>query len=76
MSNFKETNQKIEAAVVGGYQKIEEGVVSGYQKIEAGAVSGYKKIEDKFIETFLTKDGESIEEARKRITGENEEKQA
>ena len=65
MSNFKETNQKIEAAVVGGYQKI-----------EVGAVSGYKKIEDKFIETFLTKDGESIVEARKRITGENEEKQA
>ena len=28
MSQFKETNKKIEEAVVGSYQKIEDGVVS------------------------------------------------
>jgi len=67
MSNFKETNKKIEHAVVSGYQKIEDGVVSGYQKIEKGVVSGYQKIEDKFIDTFLAKEGESTEQARARI---------
>ena len=39
-------------------------------------VSGFKKIEDKFIDTFLAEAGETTEEARKRITGESEEKQA
>ena len=67
MSKFKEINQKIENAVVSGYQKIEEGVVEGYQKIEDGVVSGYKKIEDRFIDAFLTRDGETTEEARARL---------
>ena len=73
MSAFKEVNQKIEDAVVGGYKKIEDGVVSGYQKIEDGVVSGYKKIEDKFIDAFLMKDGESVEQARERMMGEQKE---
>lgn len=69
MSKFKEVNQKIEDAVVGGYKKVEEGVVGGYKKIEDGVVSGYKKVEDHFIDTFLAKDGETTEEARERLTG-------
>ena len=72
MSDIKEFNKKVEDAVVGGYRKIEDGVVSGYQKIENGVVSGYKKIEDKFISTFLTEEGESIEEARARLTGKED----
>lgn len=69
MSIIKETNKKIENAVVDGYKKIEGGVVSGYKKIEDGVVSGYKKVEDKFIDAFLAEDGESTDEARIRITG-------
>ena len=72
MSAIKETNKKIETAVVEGYKKIEDGVVSGYKKIEDGVVSGYKKIEDKFIDTFLAQDGESLEDARNRITGKSQ----
>lgn len=72
MSKFKEVNQKIEEAVVGGYQKIEDGVVSGYKKIEDGVVSGYRKIEDKFIDAFLAEEGESTEEARARLTGKED----
>ena len=72
MSKFKEVNQKIEEAVVGGYKKIEEGVVSGYKKIEDGVVSGYRKIEDKFIDAFLAEEGESTEEARVRLTGKED----
>ena len=72
MSKIKEINQKIEDAVVGGYKKIEDGVVSGYQKIEDGVVSGYKKIEDRFIDAFLTRDGETTEEARARLNGKED----
>ena len=62
MSKIKEANKKIETAVVDGYKKIEDGVVSGY-----------KKVEDKFIDTFFAEDGESTEEARRRITGKSQE---
>ena len=67
--------KKIEEGVVGGYKKIEDGVVSGYKKIEEGAVSGFQKVSDKFIDSFFTKDGESVEDAKKRLSGEkmNEE---
>ena len=56
--------------VVGGYKKIEEGVVGGHKKIEEGAVSGFNKIADKFVDNFLTKDGESIEDAKARLAAE------
>lgn len=71
MSKIKEANKKIETAVVDGYKKIEDGVVFGYKKIEDGVVSSYKKVEDKFIDTFLAENGESTEDARKRIIGKS-----
>lgn len=40
MVMLKETNQKIEKAVVDGYKNIETSVVSGYQKMEDGIVIG------------------------------------
>lgn len=66
--------KKIEEGVVGGYKKIEEGVVGGYKKIEEGAVSGFNKIVDKFVDNFLTKEGESVEEARARLAAEQKAK--
>lgn len=63
MSNFQQANKKIETAVVGGYKKIENGVVSGYRRIE-----------DKFVETFLTEEGETIQEAKARLAGESEQR--
>lgn len=69
-SKLVKTNEKIAKEVVGGYKKIEEGVVGGYKKIEEGAVSGFNKIADKFVDNFLTKDGESIEDAKARLAAE------
>ncbi len=63
-SKLVEANKKIEKAVVGGYQKIEDTVVGGY-----------KKIEDKFVDQFLTKDGETVEEAKKRLQQEKNERE-
>ena len=63
MSKFNEANEKI----VEGYEKIEEGVVSGYKKIETGVVEGFNKMTDKFVGKFLTREGESVEEAKTRL---------
>lgn len=53
-------------------EKIANGVTTGYKKIEDGVVNGYKKIEDKFVDQFLTKDGETVEDAKKRLKEEQE----
>ena len=66
-SKLVEANEKIAESVTGGYKKIETGVVDGYKKIEKCAVDGYTKIEDAFIGRFLTHEGETAEEARKRL---------
>lgn len=74
-SRLVEVNEKIAENVVGSYKKIEEGVVSGYKKIEYGAVGGFNKIADKFVDSFLTKEGESVEDARKRLAAEQKERE-
>jgi len=53
---------------VEAYKAIEKGVVDTYQKIEDGVVGAYQKIENKFVEKFLAKDGESAEDAIKRVS--------
>lgn len=69
MSKLVEVNEKIAEAVVEGYKKIEDGVVKGYKKIEKGAVDGFDKMNDKIIEKVFAKDGETVEDARKRLLG-------
>ena len=61
---------KIGEAVTEGFQKIEDGVVSGYKKIEDGVVEGFGKVSDKFVEKLFTKEGESVDDAKKRMSGE------
>ena len=73
-SKLVEANEKIAEGVVGGYKKIEEGVVGGYKKIEEGTVSGFNKIANKFVGNFLTKEGESVEEAKARLAAEQEDR--
>ena len=62
--------QKIEEAVVSGYKKIEEGVVNGYRKLETGVVDGFEKVTDKCVEKLFAKEGESVDDARKRLSGD------
>ena len=66
-SKLVKVNEKIAENVVGGYKKIEKGVVGGYKKIENGVVGGFNKISDKFVDQFLTREGESVEDAKKRL---------
>ena len=69
-SKLVKVNEKIAENVVGGYKKIEKGVVGGYKKIENGVVGGFNKISDKFVDQFLTREGESVEDAKKRLAAE------
>ena len=70
MSKFVEANEKIVEGVVKGCKKIEDGVVGGYKKIENGAVEGFGKVVDKCVEKLFAKEGESIEDAKKRLSGD------
>lgn len=72
MSKFTETNEKIAEGVVKGYKKIENGVVEGYKKIENGVVEGFEKVTDKCVEKLFAKEGESVEDAKKRLSGNKE----
>ena len=57
------------AKIADKIEKISETVTEGYQKIEDGVVGGFNKVSDKFIETLFAKEGESVEDAKKRLSG-------
>ena len=69
-SKLVQANEKIAESVVDGYKKIENGVVSGYKKIETGVVEGFTKMTDHFVDQFLTKEGETVAEAKARLARE------
>ena len=70
MPDLKKVNEEIAKNVTGGFQRIEDSVVGGYKKIEDSVVGGYKKIEDAFVDRFLTREGETAEEAKERLAEE------
>jgi len=70
MSKFVEVNEKIAEKVVEGYKKIEDGVTHGYKKMETGVVEGFGKVTDKCVEKLFAKEGETVEDAKKRLSGE------
>ncbi len=75
-SKLVAANKKIEKAVAGGYQKIEDGVVNGYRKIESGVVDGFTAISDAFVDHFLTKEGETLSDAKIRLAQEKANREA
>ena len=68
MAKMADMNEKIAKTVTEGYKKIEDGVVEGYKKIENGVVEGFNKVSDKFIDALFTREGESVEDAKKRLS--------
>ena len=71
--------QKIEDAFTGKFLnedgslktgKVGEVVVDGYKKIETGVVEGFDRVSDKFVDVLFAKEGESVEDAKKRLSGE------
>ena len=76
MADFKAVNEKIIDGITEGYEKIEEGVVTGYKKVEDTVVGGFNRMTDQFVGKFLTKDGETVEEAKARIAEEQKAREA
>lgn len=72
MSKMVEANEKIGRKVVEGYQKIENGVVDGYKKVECGVVAGFEKVTDKCVEILFARKGETVEEAKQRLSGKEQ----
>lgn len=78
------TLEKIENGVVNGvkeiaenaceFEKVAENIAVGtYKIIEETVVDGFTTISDAFIEKYLMKEGETLEEAKERINKEQEE---
>ena len=74
-STLVKANEQIAEEVVGAYQAVEEGVVGAYKAVENAFVSGYRGIEDAFVDRYLTRDGESVEDAKARLRAEQEARQ-
>lgn len=58
--------------IVKANEKIAEKVTDGFKKISDTVVGGYTKIEDAFVDRYLTRDGETVKEAKERIKKEQE----
>lgn len=56
--------------IVKANEKIAEKVVGTFEKIEEKVVGGYSKIEDAFVDRYLTKDGETVADAKERLKKE------
>ena len=77
--------KKIEGGVVEGFTGIVDKM-SGVMLDEEGnlktgkvgetVVGAYKKVEDAFVNTFMAKEGETVEEAKARVTAGTEARQA
>ena len=73
-SKLVKANEEIAEKVVGGYKAVEEGVVGAYKAVEEGVVGAYGYVEDAFVDQFLTRDGESVEDAKARLRTEREQR--
>ena len=57
--------------IVTANEKIAEKVVAAYEKVEDTFVAGYTKIEDAFVDRYLTRDGETVQEAKERLRSQS-----
>lgn len=60
--------------LVKANEKVAKTVTTTFGKIEDTVVGGYTQIEDAFVDRYLTKDGESVEDAKKRLNREKQQK--
>ena len=57
--------------IVTANEKIAEKVVAAYEKVKDTVVAGYTKIEDAFVDRYLTRDGETVQEAKERLRSQS-----
>lgn len=57
--------------LVQANQKIAEAVTGTFDKVRDTVVDGYTRIEDAFVDRYLTRDGETVEQAKERLNREH-----
>ena len=57
--------------IVTANEKIAEKVVAAYEKVEDTVVAGYTKIEEAFVDRYLTRHGETVQEAKERLRSQS-----
>ena len=50
--------------------KVGEAITAGYKKVENTVVESFEKVTDKCVEKLFAKEGETVEEAKKRLSGD------
>lgn len=58
--------------IVKANEKIAEKVTGTFENIKDTVVGGYSRIEDAFVDRYLTKDGETVADAKERLKKEQE----
>lgn len=66
-TKLTETYKAIESCVTTGYYSIEHGVTGGCKRMTKYITDGFELVCDLFIETFFSRDGESIAETKHRL---------
>lgn len=56
--------------LVQANDKIAQKVTAAFGKIEDTVVGGYGKVEDAFVDRYLTREGETVAEAKARLKQE------
>ena len=67
--DISDVNEEVLAEVTAATA---EEVTAGYKKIEHGAVVGFGKVVYKCVEVLFARDGESVEDAKKRLNHKEE----
>lgn len=68
----KDELRMAKSKLVKANERIAEKVVDTYKTIEKTVVGGYARVENAFVERYLTKEDETIEEAKQRLKRERE----
>lgn len=66
---FADANLRLGEDLTAGFDRMSGGMVRGYKAIENGVVKGYTAIEDGFVSSFLTREGETVQDAKSRLRG-------
>ena len=56
-----------QSKIIKANEEIAKKVTGAFEKIEDAVVGGYTKIEDAFVDRYLTRDGETVEDAKARL---------
>ena len=68
--------EKLEKGAVDTYKAIEHGVVGAYKKVEDTVVGAFNHMTDSIVGAVLTREGETVEEAKARMAADTEKRMA